>query len=507
MSVTFSNPVVPGCHPDPSICRVGEDFYLVTSTFEFFPAVPVLHSRDLVHWHTIGHCIDRPEQMTFAPGSQSNTGIYAPTIRYHDGTFYMITTKIGGEDGGNFYVSARNPAGPWSNPVFLPTTGIDPDLFFDDDGKVWQTGTSNGGIYTQQIDLEKGVMIGELHRIWNGTGAGYSEGPHIYKKDGWYYLLISEGGTERCHMLSMARSRCVTGPYENCPHNPVMTNRGMYLPLQAVGHADLVQDQHGEWWAVCLGIREFGYPQKHELGRETMLMPVDFSGEWPFFGKNGLVLDSFTVDQLPGETRPNKSIDHYETDFSGSSLGFSWNYLYAPGLAQLENGELVLDGNELSVSAADKIAWVGRRQYHHDSETQVTLTFPTQQEGEEAGLVIQCTNRHHYEAALMHLAGRRQLIFRRQIGSLWKIEKQLDWEGDAVTLRMTSDVGHYVFYYQQDNEWIELGRGETAYLTTEVGGTFTGNYIGLYSVGNGKPCITKARFTAFSYKKADPASR
>ncbi len=501
MSITYQNPVIPGFYPDPSICRVGEDFYLVTSTFEFFPGIPVMHSRDLVHWRTIGHCINRESQFTMATGSQSNTGLYAPTIRHHNGIFYMITTKIGGADGGNFYVWTKNPAGEWSDPVHLPTPGIDPDLFFDDDGTVWQTGTYHKGIYTQQIDLKTGNMVGDLHIIWTGTGAGYSEGPHIYKKDGWYYLLISEGGTERCHMLSMARSRSVTGPYEECPYNPVMTNRSMALPLQAIGHADLVEDQHGMWWAVCLGIREFGYPQKHNLGRETMLVPVDFSGAWPVFGDNGRAMEQFTVPRLPGVSEADPIRDNYNANFSGDEIDDSWNYIYAPGLAEISADALVLTGNGGSLSDAEKIAWVGRRQQHFDSKTHVTLTFPCVQDGEEAGISAFCNNRHHYEAALMHLDGRRQLILRRRIGSLWKIEQQMDWPAESVDLCVSSDVGWYIFSYRtHDGKWAELGRGETGYLTTEVGGAFTGNYIALYCVGNGKACTTAARFKDFSYE-------
>ncbi len=505
MSVTFRNPVVPGFHPDPSVVRVGEDFYLVTSTFEFFPGVPVMHSRDLVHWHTIGHCISRAEQMTFHPGSQAFTGIYAPTLRYHDGVFYMITTKIGGENGGNFYITATDPAGPWSMPVRIPTPGIDPDLFFDEDGRVWQTGTHESTIYTQEIDLKSGQMVGDLHWIWHGTGAASSEGPHIYRVNGWYYLLISEGGTERGHMLSMARSRCVTGPYEPCPHNPVMTNRSTSLPLQAVGHADLFQDQHGAWWAVCLGIRELGYPPKHEMGRETMLLPVDFSGEWPVFGENGRVPDTFTVPALPGVTVPDASVDEYAADFSAPQLDFTWYHIYEPGLARLENGDLVLSGNARSLSDAQKIAWVGRRQYHHDFEACVTLRFPSAKDGEEAGIDMHCTHRHHYEAALMHVDSHRQLIFRRRIGSLWKVENSIGFPGDAVRLRVTGGSGSYVFSYQKDGAWVELGRGERDYLTTEVGGGFTGNFIGLYSVGNGSACTVEAHFRDFAYRQISHA--
>ncbi len=514
--ITYQNPVVPGCYPDPSICRVGEDFYLVCSTFEFHPGVPVLHSRDLVHWQTIGHCISRPGQLHLASGEQSHSGIYAPTIRYHGGVFYMITTNVGpGPENGNFFVSAKDPAGPWSDPVFLPTPGIDPSLFFDEDGASWYVGTCDGGIYVQRIDLAEGKMVGDMHILWKGTGGCYPEGPHLYRKDGWYYLLISEGGTERCHMLTMARSRSLTEGYEPCPRNPVMTNRSLGLPIQSVGHADLVEDQHGSWWAVCLGTRTFSYPPRHNLGRETMLVPVDFSGDWPVFGDEGRVLDRFTVNRLPGVPEDASgvlngaapAIDCYETDFPGDELDLSWNCIYhpVPQLWTVKDHALILHGNGGRLADADKIAWVGRRQQHHDSVSEVTLTFPCTREGEEAGLTAFCNNRHHYDAALMVIGGQRQLIFRRQIGSLWKIERQLPFAGDTVTLRLTTDRERYAFSFLTEDGWQPLGEGETIYLTTEVGGAFTGNYIGLYSAGNGQPCEAEARFTAFACRKDERA--
>ena len=199
----YQNPVIPGFYPDPSICRVGEDYYLANSTFEFFPGVVISHSRDLVHWRQIGHCISRNSQLKLAEGRMNNTGIFAPTIRYHEGIFYMVVTNVA-EGGGNFYMWTKDPAGEWSDPVFLNTPGIDPSFFFDDDGKAYYTGTGSPEIYLREIDFEKGELVGETVKLWAGTGGAYPEGPHIYKKNGWYYLLISEGGTERCHMLTMA---------------------------------------------------------------------------------------------------------------------------------------------------------------------------------------------------------------------------------------------------------------------------------------------------------------
>ncbi|MFQ9094250.1 MAG: glycoside hydrolase family 43 protein [Ruminococcus sp.] len=263
----YQNPILPGFHPDPSICRVGDDFYLVTSSFEYFPGLPIYHSRDLVHWEQIGHCLTRDSQVHLVTGAPNCLNIYAPTIRYHDGLFYVIVTNVTGDNHGNFIITAKDPAGEWSDPIALPFPGIDPSLFFDEDGKVYYLGT-DGGIYLSEMDITTGAAIGETHRLWQGT-ANNPEGPHLYKIDGMYYLLLAQGGTELCHMAVLARSESILGPYEPCPHNPVLTNIGQSLAIKAAGHADLVEDAEGNWWAVCLGIRPLAYPFRHNLGRET----------------------------------------------------------------------------------------------------------------------------------------------------------------------------------------------------------------------------------------------
>ncbi len=500
----YKNPIITGCYPDPSICRVGEDFFLVNSSFEYFPGIPVFHSKDLVNWEQIGHCISRNSQLYLTVKGHNNTGIFAPSIRYHAGVFYVITTNLtcGEAGGGNFYVWTKNPYGEWSEPVFLDTPGIDPSLFFDEDGTCYYIGT-NGDIYIRQLDVGTGQFCGEHKPVWTGSGGSYPEGPHLYKKDGWYYLLISEGGTERCHMITMARSKCIEGPYEECPYNPVLTNRSLNRPIEAVGHADLVQDQHGKWWAVCLGNRPVSYPQRHNLGRETMLAPVDFSGEWPVFGNNGVLEEEFEVLMLPGKVKENKNKEVFEDYFDAEELHLSWNFKGNPddSLWDCGNGALKLYGNDKKLSDAAVTAWVGRRQKHHECRTQVTLTFPTVQEGEEAGITIFMNCLHHYEAAVMHKDGVRKLIFRRRIGSLWKIEKEIEYHKDSVTFVLTANRDQYSFFYiSDDKEKYLLGSGEVQYLTTEVGGMFTGNYIALYAVGNGQKTKTPAVFEHFIYE-------
>ena len=218
----YVNPVIPGFYPDPSVCRVGDDYYLVNSSFQYFPGVPLFHSKDLIHWDQIGNVLDRESQLPLK-GASAWLGIYAPTIRYNDGTYYMITTNVGNGDNGrgNFFVTATGPAGPWSDPIWLDQGGIDPSLLFDE-GKTYFVSNPDGAIWLCEIDAATGRQLTESRRIWEGTGGRHPEAPHIYKKDGWYYLMIAEGGTEMGHMVTIARSRDIYGPYEANPAIPIL---------------------------------------------------------------------------------------------------------------------------------------------------------------------------------------------------------------------------------------------------------------------------------------------
>ena len=283
----YTNPIVKGFNPDPSVCRVGEDYYLVTSSFQYFPGVPLYHSKDLVNWEQIGHVLTRESQLHLK-GANSNGGIYAPTIRHHDGKFYMITTNV--STVGNFIVSTDDIRGEWSDPVPVKVGGIDPSIFWDEDGKCWYTGSADGGILLCEINPDTGDVLSVPRRIWNGTGGRWPEAPHIYKKDGWYYLMIAEGGTEFGHMETIARSRHIDGPYQEAPHNPILAHYKAATqdnPIQGVGHADLVQAHDGSWWLVCLGFRTQS-GMHHLLGRETFLAPVRWDeGAWPVVNATG----------------------------------------------------------------------------------------------------------------------------------------------------------------------------------------------------------------------------
>lgn len=300
----ITNPILPGCYPDPSICRVGDDFYLITSTFEYLPGLPIFHSRDLTQWRQIGHVIDREGMLNYF-GIKSSGGLFAPTIRYDPFTklYYVVCTLVAENaeqrdfraPKGNFVVTAKNPAGPWSDPIWLQKEGIDPSLFFDVDGRIWLHGTrladpgewdDQTEVWLQELDRDTLLPIGQEYVLWTGAlkGAVWAEGPHIYRIGSYYYLLTAEAGTEFHHAISIARSKNIIGPYEGNRGNPVLTHRnlGRTYPVMGVGHADLVQGLDGAWWAVLLAMRLYG-GYHYNLGRETFLVPVTWEDDWPVF--------------------------------------------------------------------------------------------------------------------------------------------------------------------------------------------------------------------------------
>lgn len=301
-------PVLPGFWSDPTICRAGDDFYLAHSSFEYFPGAPVHHSTDLLTWRQIGHVITRPEQSDLVAGGLAK-GIYGSTIRHHDGRFWFITTNVNQAMEGLQLFVADDPAGPWSDPVLVPVLGIDPDLAWDDDGTCILTWCGfPSGISQVAIDPATGALLSEPIQPWSGTGLRNPEGPHLYHIGDWWYLLLAEGGTDRGHCVTVARSRTPQGPYEECPANPILTHRSTEHPVQSVGHADLVEGPEGRWYCVYHGTRPHGgFPQYHVLGRETMLAPVDWVDGWPVIVEtDGLVTasDRSFTDSFEGVLDP-----------------------------------------------------------------------------------------------------------------------------------------------------------------------------------------------------------
>ena len=485
----YQNPVIQGFHPDPSVCRVGEDYYLVNSSFEYFPGVPLFHSRDLVHWEQIGHVLDRESQLKLVGGNMWG-GIYAPTIRYNDGIYYMITTN--NSDRGNFLVYTDDLRGEWSEPVWLSQKGIDPSLYFED-GHCYMVSNPDNAIWLCEIDPKSGKQLTESRCIWTGTGGRYPEGPHIYKCEGWYYLLISEGGTEYGHKVTIARSRDIAGPYESNPANPILTHINMNAqdnPIQGVGHADMVQAHDGSWWLVCLGFRTQG-GQHHLLGRETFLAPVEWNAAgWPVVNNDGTIdLDMSQVKTLPQVPLSNTS----DEDFNNSKLGVEWNW---QGVPVWENyslterkGFLRIKGSEKQLDDSGSPSFVGRRQ--QDIDFQVTTAFHAQGKG-NAGLTVYMCPFAHYDLFISD----NQLKLRYRLGELCHESTVGKVPDDFVYVRVKGNAELYTFFYSIDGmHYKEAGRMNTRFLSSETNGGFTGIYLGLFAEGD-----AQAYFDFFNYE-------
>ncbi|MFE0521800.1 glycoside hydrolase family 43 protein [Streptomyces sp. NPDC058954] len=493
---TVSNPVIPGFHPDPSICRVGEDYYLACSSFEYFPGVPVFHSRDLVHWTQIGNALDRPGQLRLPLDSPSSGGIYAPTLRHHDGRFWLIVTNVSAD--GNLLVTATDPAGPWSDPVLLPgVRGIDPDLAWDEDGTCWCT---VAGVSQIRLDPTTGETSGPARGLWSGMpGAKAPEAPHLYRIGDYWYLLIAEGGTERCHGVSIARSRGPEGPFEPCPANPVLTHRGTDHPVQNTGHADLVQAPDGSWWMVLLGVRPGGgTPGWHVLGRETFLAPVTWVDEWPVVGEPALELPAPPWPLVHGPVEPVRD------DFDRGELRPQWISLRdRPAehcTTEERSGWLTLRARGGSLDEPD-VVFVGRRQQHLTCEAR-TLIDPAQGRG---GLAVRLDEEHHYEIE----ASEKEVRLLTRIGPLRTVVASLAVPAGPVVLRVrvsgapprdarTGPDLVTLGIEEPEGTFTELGTLDGRYLSTEVAGGFTGRVIGMYAASG------TVHFDWFDYEPLTP---
>ncbi|MDV7137281.1 glycoside hydrolase family 43 protein [Maribacter sp. TH_r10] len=495
--ITYKNPVIPGFYSDPSICRVGEDYYLITSTFEYFPGVPVFHSKDLVNWEQIGHCIHRKEQLP------NGINIFAATIRYHKGIFYMITTNV--VNGGNFYVTSTNPAGPWSDPIWVDIPGIDPDLFFDGDGKSY---VISSPFILYEIDLSTGKLLTEGRKVWNGTGGRYSEGPHIYKKDGFYYLMGAEGGTEEAHSETIARSHDIWGPYTDNPANPILAHAnaaGQGNPIQGVGHADMIEAHDGSRWVVFHGYRDISGMAggvHHILGRETCLAPVTWpKNGWPVINGNGTVNMNMTVPTLPLKPFPEKP---KRTDFNNDKLGLEFNYLHMPQEANYtldsRKGVLRLKGSDLVIGDEGSPTFVGRRLQHLDFTASTKVDFDPKNENEEAGVIL-LNNDSHFDLLIHRKNGKRILQVNLQFGSTNYSSKTFELKPGPVTLRVKGERTSFTFSYSQGNgEFTDIESVDAKFLSSETVGWFTGVYVGMYATGNGKKSKEIAFFDWFEYE-------
>lgn len=508
----YRNPVLPGTHPDPTVCRVGEDYYLATSSFEYFPGIPLYHSTDLVSWEHVGHALDRESQLDL-DGIASSDGIYAPTLRHHEGTFYLVTTLVGGE--GNFVVTTDDPAGEWSDPVYLDAPGFDPDLFFEGDTAYlsYAAGPTlpETTIQIATVDLETGA-VGEPRELWRGIEGTFCEAPHLYEIDGTYYLLTAEGGTHVNHMVVAARAADLAGPFEPCPHNPILSHRGHPMrSIDATGHGDLVDAPDGSWWLVFLGIRQRGgHPGWHHLGRETFLAPVEWESGWPVVNGGDPVEVETTVDSLPGGGTPGASAPARATreSFDGERLDGAFEYRRNPdpGAYSLDNGGLVLRPRTATLDESGA-TFVGRRQAHFDCRVEADLACDPAP-GEEAGIALIADERHHYEVGV---AGRDEgaiALVRLRVGDLRDVVAERPVDGTDHRLAVDATADRYRFEVGTDGG-TTLATAATRYLATEVTGSFTGVYVGPYAAGgsatrsDGREGERSARFKRFAYEPAD----
>jgi len=518
MSPTYQNPIIPGFYPDPSVCRVGEDYYLVTSTFEFFPGLPIFHSKDLVNWNQIGHVLDRPSQLPL-DGIRPSGGLYAPTIRYHNGNFFVINTLVDGLDKkGNFIVTASNPAGPWSEPYWLEDApGIDPSLFFDDDGRAWYCGNRipltgekyNGHkeIWLQELDLEKMQLAGPKYALWDGAakGALHAEAPHIYKINGYYYLMIAEGGTGHTHAVTMVRSKNITGPYEVNHRNPILTHRhlGLDYPIVGTGHADIVETQNGEWWLFCLAMRPYG-GYFYNLGRETFLAPLVWESDWPIVAPHvGKILFDGTAPELPEYLWAEEPV---RDDFDEDALGLKWNFIRTPrkdfwSLSE-RPGFLQLALRPETLMEPVNPSFVGRRQQHINFEASTVLEFTPQTSNECAGIVLLQNHNFHMRCVVTLVEAGQPVVklIRREAGTdILMAEKPVS--AGQVYFKVEAIGQDYHFYVAEDSAaWQSLGDPlDGRVLSTPVAGGFTGAYLGMYASSNGKSSENTAAFDWFEY--------
>ena len=503
----FRNPVIPGFHPDPSICRVGEDYYLATSSFAFFPGIPIHHSRDLVHWRLIGNAVSRPSQCPLN-GSTLSGGLWAPTLRHHAGRFWLVTTCVDG--GGNLLLTAEDPAGPWSEPVWFDRDGWDPSLTFLDDGQILMQRNGLGptgamGIVQVELDRHSLRPLGEARVLWNGTSFG-PEAPHLYRVGAWWYLLLAEGGTHSGHRASIARARDPWGPFEPCPRNPILSHRERpEHRIWATGHGDLIEAHDGTWWMVFLGIRTFASPMhaRHTLGRETFLAPVTWDADgWPLVNGNGTIEIEMATPTLPHQPWPTPPVREH---FTAAPFAPHWIHLRqpAPGLVTPTARGLRLMGSATRLSdERGAPAFLGRRQLHHTCRFAAHVHFDPVREGDEAGLSIFATELYRCDLALVIRNGRRCVILRRQADDLAAETAIVMLSDGPVTLEVRANPWAYLLYMSQGDHPPQLiGKAQSGLLATEVCGGFTGVILALYATGNGGPASVPAEVAWFEYEE------
>ncbi|WP_343125566.1 glycoside hydrolase family 43 protein [Termitidicoccus mucosus] len=528
----YYNPILPGFYPDPDICRAGKDFYLINSSFSYYPGVPIFHSTDLVNWTQLGHVLDRPSQLDL-DGLPVSSGIFAPAITHHDGLFYMITTNVRGI--GNFYVTAKDPAGPWSDPVTLPEIdGIDPSFFFDDDGRAYIVHNGPPPDNKPLYDGHRAIWLWEFDpavRAVNGKGRiivnggvrladkpVWIEGPHIFKRNGFYYLCAAEGGTSVNHSQVVFRTRSLAEPFEPFPGNPILTQRDLDPlrpdPVTSLGHAALVDAGNGEWWAVFLGVRPYE-GNHYNTGRETFLLPVRWENDWPVILKKGAALPRVLPRPgLPASAGaggapssgavPLTGSFTWRDDFDDARLGLPWVFLRTPRerwwSLTARPGSLLIAPRPVALhSAKNKDArangnpsFIARRQQHGNFTAAATLAVNAETAAGEAGLAALQNDTNYFFLGVRIGDGKaREIFLETHTGKSVAPEiiaraplPGRAGPGESIELRITGAGKDYSFAYRLrgDDTWNVLKENaDGRILGTQSAGGFVGAVLGLYA--------------------------
>lgn len=487
---TYKNPIIEGFAPDPSVCAVGDDFYLVTSSFGYFPGVPIYHSKDMVNWLQIGNVLDRKSQLNLT-GAGRSRGIFAPNIRYHEGTFYMITTNV--SHGGNFIVTAKRPEGPWSEPYFLEgAIGIDPSLFFDDDGRCYYVGTRpnpkgvqyNGDweVWLQELDVANMKLIGISTAIWKGAlrNAIWPEAPHIYRKNDYYYVMIAEGGTGPNHCVTIARSKSIDGPYEGYANNPILTHRhlGAAFPVQNVGHGDLVETPDGKWFIVCLASRKF--EGSSNLGRETFLAEVIWEDDWPVVnpGKGRLLEEEeHSLELFPHREKSDYPLNqlHQEFLFIRNPNMTHYDLKAREGWLRLTPTTLLLNCEEGSPT------YLGLRQSSLWFNYSAALDLSLMNEG-EAGIAIVQSEDYMLRLTVISENNQRVVKLIKTIAGKESFEEEYPIDSKTFIMKWSGEGQRVKGIIEIDGrEEVVAENIPTHYLSTEVAGGFVGCTMGVYT--------------------------
>ena len=526
----YRNPILAGYYPDPSICRVGDDYYLTNSTFAHFPGLPIFHSKDMVNWTQIGNAIDRPDQLPY-DGAGISRALFAPAISYHDGLFYLVCTMI--DAGGNFLITAEDPAGPWSDPIWLDFDGIDPSLYFDEStGRVWML--NNGvppdnaplydghrAVWIQEWDIAARQLIGPRKIIVNGgvdlsTQPVWIEGPHIYRRGDWYYLNCAEGGTSVNHSQVIFRSKAPDGLYVPFTDHPTLTQRDLdpdrSHPVTCTGHADFEIGPDGNWWSIFLACTPYEGGH-YNTGRQTFLLPVTWKDDWPLIlppgkpvpftgrGPNGAglreppvgsVVVAGAADPGPGSSSgvtasnfPLTGNFTWRDDFDRAELGDPWLFMRAPQETWWSTGDgLTIEPRSDSLRGRHNPSFIGRRLQHNRFQVETELELPATP-GVEAGLVAYHNETHHYVLGVDRQDAGYRVFLEKQQGAARDAqvtEATIDAKpGDAITLRLTGHDVDYRFEFSRDGgaSWRQVGGIQDARnLSVETSYDFIGVLLG-----------------------------